>query len=426
MTPAPRNPRYESLDAWRGVACLSVVLFHSVIGYIATPETEARLRAEGGSAADWLVLAISRLWVGVPLFFVISGYCIAAAADSARRRARSGRTFFYRRFRRIYPPLWAYLALAALAIAALPPGALPGPTAGYPHPIPYPRDVPLGQWLGSVTLTEEWRHYLGGPPHGYFNGQLWTLCYEEQFYLVVGLLLTLSRRALFPAVGLVTALVFLNVANLNALLGDRIGVNLNAYQRPLPGFFFDGLWLVFAAGVGMYYRVNYATPILRRCVDGLLLAGLVWAASFVPTAWDFKPTLPGYLAVGFLFALVLAALHGCDRRVAGCAAVAPLAWCGRMCYSLYLVHAPVVALVQWNLYRAGVTTSAGALLVTVPAGVAASLALGQLFNRLVEARFLNAGPSREPQPQPLQAPHRLGRQGVLRRLVLRLVRHREA
>ena len=81
--PLPRNPRYESLDAWRGVACLAVVLFHSTVCYVATPELEARVRSEGGSWADWAILATGRLWIGVPLFFVVSGYCIAAAGDSA-------------------------------------------------------------------------------------------------------------------------------------------------------------------------------------------------------------------------------------------------------------------------------------------------------------------------------------------------------
>ena len=54
----------------------------------------------------------------------------------------------------------------------------------------------------------------------------WTLCYEEQFYLIAGLL----RRWYFPGVALVTLFVFA------------------CPIRP-PGFFFDGLWLHFAAGV---------------------------------------------------------------------------------------------------------------------------------------------------------------------------------
>ena len=60
-----------------------------------------------------------------------------------------------------------------------------------------------------------------------------------------------------------------------------------------------------------------------------------------------------------------------------------------MCYSLYLVHAPLAAVLGWNLYRWGLDTPAEALLVTVPVVTAASLAVGQLFHRVVERRFLN-------------------------------------
>ncbi len=398
MVATPRNPRYESLDVWRGVACLAVVVFHCISGYYATPEFEAKLQADGGSIADWGIVLASRFWVGVPLFFVISGYCIAAAADATRRKSLPGWTFFWRRARRIYPPLWAYLAFAALGIAILPPDALPGPTAAYPHPIPYPQDVPFGQWLGSVTLTEEWRHYLVGPPRGYFTGQVWTLCYEEQFYLVVGLIVTLARRWLFPIVALVTAVVALNVLDLNSLIGDRVEIDLNAYRRPLPGFFFDGLWLAFAAGIGVYYRANYATPVLRWCLDGLLVAGIFWAVQYVPSPMDFKPTLPGYLGSAFAFALLLGWLHRYDARLAASRLAAPLRWIGRMCYSLYLVHAPIAGVIQWNLHRGGIDTSIGGLLVAVPVGVAVSLAAGYAFFRLVERRFLNSPTALSPPP----------------------------
>jgi len=392
MPPLPRNPRYESLDVWRGVACLSVVVFHCVSGYYATSEFEAKLRRDGGSLADWGIVVASRFWIGVPFFFVISGYCIAAAADATRRKSLPGWTFFWRRARRIYPPLWAYLVLSALGIAVLPPSVLPGPTAAYPHPIPYPQDVPFGQWIGSITLTEEWRHYLVGPPRGYFTGQVWTLCYEEQFYLVVGTIVALSRRWLFPLLGLVTVVVALNALDLNALIGNLLNLDLNSLRRPLPGFFFDGLWLAFAAGIGVYYRAIYATPVVRWVLDGLLVVGIFWTVQYIPSVAEFKPTIPGYLGAAFGFALLLGWLNRFDRPLATSRLTAPFRWIGRMCYSLYLVHAPITLVIQWNFHRWGIDSSLGGLLVAVPVGVAVSLAAGQVFFRLVERSFLNSPP----------------------------------
>src|SRR5438552_1862097 len=80
LLPEPRCPRYHSLDLWRGVACLLVILFHATF-----------YARAGGPPADWPGWAHAALhwgWTGVPMFFVVSGYCIAASIDAARRRDR--------------------------------------------------------------------------------------------------------------------------------------------------------------------------------------------------------------------------------------------------------------------------------------------------------------------------------------------------
>lgn len=384
MLPPPRCPRYESLDAWRGVAILSVVVFHSTYGYAVTPDSKADVLMHGGSLFDWLATATAYLWVGVPLFFVISGYCIAASADAARRRPAPVGRFFLRRFLRIYPPLWAFLALAALGVWLVPDSAMPGADFGVERPLPYPNELHWANWVGAATLTEEWRHQLGGPPREYMAGQLWTLCYEEQFYLLAGLLLLAVPRWFFAGVAVVTAAVALNVVPLPTVAG----FDLNRLRLPLPGFFFDGLWLAFAAGVGVYYRVNYATEKGRLYLDMLLASGACLALSGVPHWASFPQGLPAYLTTAFAFALALGWLHRWDAANGSARVLAPLRYWGRRCYSLYLVHIPVVLLVKWNLYRHGVTSNAGTLFVTVPACLAAALPLAAVFHREVERRCL--------------------------------------
>src|SRR4051794_6934443 len=90
--PAPRCPRYESMDMFRGIACLCVVLFHaSLLGAQLDPIAfEPR-----DPVTSQVFLLLTRFWLGVPMFFVISGYCIAATSDSARRAPRGsvGRYF---------------------------------------------------------------------------------------------------------------------------------------------------------------------------------------------------------------------------------------------------------------------------------------------------------------------------------------------
>src|SRR5437879_3595441 len=71
---ASRSPRYESLTAWRGVACLLVVVYHS---------TRGPLHELSGFTA-FIFGILGKCWLGVPLFFVISGYCVTASADALR------------------------------------------------------------------------------------------------------------------------------------------------------------------------------------------------------------------------------------------------------------------------------------------------------------------------------------------------------
>jgi peptidoglycan/LPS O-acetylase OafA/YrhL len=282
-----------------------------------------------------------------------------------------------------------YLLLFVVLIELLPATAIPPATEHHGPPLPEPSAIAPAQWFGMVTLTEEWRPYLGGPAKGYVSGQLWSLCYEEQFYLVMGLAIVLSRSRLFTTLGVLTLLIFLNVLDLNAVLGRHLGLDLNSLQMRLPGLFVNGLWLSFAAGIAVYYRANYATPIFKRCLDGFLLVGLVMTLRQVKSFWDFQANLTGYLLTGFITACILSALHRYDAEISAARVTRPLQWAGRMCYSLYLVHAPVAILIQWNLFRLGICSPTAGLLITLPAAMTASLLLSRVFHVYVEARFLN-------------------------------------
>src|SRR5436190_8335590 len=88
------RPRYESLDHWRGLACLLVIVYHSTIMHLTSTETQQAAADGGRSAVEWLLVQTHTFSVGVALFFVISGYCIAAAADSSRRKGHGVQQYF--------------------------------------------------------------------------------------------------------------------------------------------------------------------------------------------------------------------------------------------------------------------------------------------------------------------------------------------
>src|SRR5581483_478848 len=326
IRPARMNAtdRYRSIDLWRGVACLLVVVHHAA-------RYADKLRSSPGlpnAVALGALRIVEHFNDAVPFFFVISGYCIMAACQAAQRNQMSASTFFKRRFRRIFPPYWA-ACLFALAILAAP--ALFGGQALF-HKQPFLELTP-GQWLGNAALAEGIRPRLIGPPAHYFLGQSWTLCYEEQFYAVMGLLL-LVGRSLFRYAMWVTAAVL------------AIFLFTNFHPAPISGFFFDGHWLLFAAGILVHQRLTHPERRPARAIDAVLIvacaASVIWWIIGSPAIHAApgleNPFNPESYAVGFAFALLLLLLRPWDDRIVATAAARPLLLCGFMCYSLYLTH----------------------------------------------------------------------------------------
>jgi peptidoglycan/LPS O-acetylase OafA/YrhL len=367
-----RTRRFASLDHWRGVACLLVILYHSTIVYL-----ESAPAAVGTGAIDAFLRFTHRFSVGVALFFVISGYCIAAAADNSRYRNDSIRTYFVRRFRRIYPPYWIIVIVTIATFFLVDYGWRAPLLSGEPWPQYRPSWYSPSQWIGNLTLTETWRHHLFGDIRGHFPGQAWTLCYEEQFYFVTGMVLLASRRWFFPGVAAVTVATLLGVQWARAT-----GV-------PVDGFFFDGSWLLFAAGVAVFYRIRYAAGLRAAAIDALLLAA-------IPVSLWLQVPINGAV-VGFVFAAALPWLYKYDRPVASAAVFKPLLLCGQMCYSLYLVHQIPVKGITTALYRSGATGPVSTLLIVLPMSIGLAVALGWIFHVAVERRFLNT-PVRELAP----------------------------
>ena len=145
-----------------------------------------------------LLAAIRHGHFGVPVFTVISGYCVTATADLRSLEQEPIARYFHRRLRRIFPPYWAAVALQAIFVIAIDVWLAPGFLSTARPRISRPDELTFSQWIGNLTLTESWRFHgapmLGDADRRYFLGQAWTLCYEEQFYVVVGILLACFGR----------------------------------------------------------------------------------------------------------------------------------------------------------------------------------------------------------------------------------------
>lgn len=377
--PAVWDPRYRMLDCWRGLACLMVVVHHA-------GDALDWSEAGGSGAVDWLkwftVLAVRRMNLGVPLFFVISGYCIAASAESTGRKGGSPWAFLGRRFWRIYPPYWAAL-LGFLAIVVALDVAGHGRLATGPLGVEIdpPRSLDWRQWLGNLTLTETWRPHVWGPGRNVYTGVAWSLCFEEQFYLICFLALWLAPGRFYAALGAATL----------AIVSARVWYWHGGALGSLRGTF-PLLWHEFAVGLAVFYRLNVARrPAARRLIE----VGLA-AVCLIGLTTNGRGT-----AAAAAFGLALIALRGRDRW-ADLSGLAPLRASGRRCYSIYLAHLPFVVVGNRWLFELGLTGFWARALVTIPVVSAVGVAAGWAFHALVETRFQNPPPS----PSGLRRPAR--------------------
>lgn len=300
---AAADRRLVLIDALRGIASLWVVLFHAhAAGHIAA--VAARLPR----AAVAALFEVG--WVGVPIFFVLSGYVIALSVGKHRVDGRFVLRFVARRSVRLDPPYWASMAIAVtFALASL--RFVPG--KHYDPPT-------LGQVAAHVLYLQE---LLGIRE---INEVYWTLCQEIQFYLAFCLLLWAvhaqgSRRGALASV-------------FGPALAIAAAMPLLRPPLPVHGLFLP-LWHGFLLGVVAHWVA--AGKVGGRwfvAFGGAIGVALIRAG--VEKRGSDALQAAAFLATAAL--LLAAALRGRMGRWLGWW---PLQWLGKLSYSLYLIHNPV-------------------------------------------------------------------------------------
>ncbi|MCU1427826.1 MAG: Acyltransferase family [Actinomycetia bacterium] len=283
-------------------------------------------------------------FLGVEVFFVVSGYLITSLLLAERRRtgAISVRRFWFRRARRLLPALGVLLAIVvAYALLFLPDaiGTLKG-------------DV-----LASLTYTSNWwqivahRSYFQDIGRPDLLKHLWSLAIEEQFYLFWPPLLAfglsrLGRRRLM--------LVMLSVAAVSAIWMAVLarGSADRAYygtDTRLSGLL---LGSVMAFGFAPYRIRGSAGRGARAALDavGVLgVLGLLFAFrhyALVPGAHEAAVFHGGFLFVDIATLFVIAAAVHPVSDLGALLGCKPMRWIGLRSYSLYLWHYPIFAITR--------------------------------------------------------------------------------
>ena len=362
-----RVPYLPGLDGLRAIAVVGVMIFHA--------------------HHDWLPGG----YLGVEVFFVISGYLITLLLIGEHERTGHVdlRQFWARRFRRLLPALFVMMAMIAVYIAAVYPDA---------------REQTRGDFMGGIFYISNWYQIFVGQGYGASEAfvplrHLWSLAVEEQFYLlwplVMMVILRRSRDRL-PEVGakLIGASVVLAIVVGWLYVPGSVATSCG-------GEFTRGTWTVFGrciavndmlylgsisragglmlgAGFAMLWRPN---AIMRgplrhkgRRLDVVAALGLVALVVFMFTMYlqdggVYNPWLyrGGFFFTGVATLMLIAAATHRGAFTGNLLGNKVMLWVGTRSYGLYLYHWPVYQIIrkQANI-QMSVAEVVLAMVVTVP------------------------------------------------------------
>jgi len=354
---APRLPYMPGIDGLRALAVGAVVAYHA--------------------GAEWLPGG----FLGVDVFFVISGYLITSLLLAEHRASGSIDLirFWLRRARRLLPAVVVMIVVTLAAMAVLHPdevGRLRGAVAS--------SLLYVVNWY-QVFSDQSYFAQFGRPP---VFRHLWSLAVEEQFYLLwppvlaLGLVALGRRRLVLGVLALLAASTALAWALYDPLV-DPSRVYYGTDTRGgglLVGVVLAFLWP--ASRLGRASREN--TPPVLDVVGLAAFAGL---AALLATMGEFDARLyqGGFLLVSVVTAVLLAVVAHPGALLGRAFGWAPLVWIGVRSYGIYLWHWPVLVLTRpdQDVPFSGIGLTAVQVGLTV--GIAA------LSYRYVERPFRRAG-----------------------------------
>lgn len=353
--------RIVELEGLRGIAILIVTLHHF------WPDT-------GGLFEAWAPLAHLG-WVGVDLFFVISGFLIGGILLDTRDDPRYFSNFYARRVLRIFP---LYYALVLSLFIVVPAGQ------AFLHQVPLAETAFMresGSPLWYLLFAGNIRESITGVEPAYMLAPLWSISIEEQFYLLCPLLIRWLEPAalrrvlaglmlLSPLFRLATFLLFPENERIQYLSTISRLDNLSA-----------GVWLAVAARSGF-------APSARTL--SLLLPALTAAGALIFALGGFDRTaffcrIFGYSFLALYFYVVVAwALRFRGRPASAVLRMRWLVYLGGLCYGLYILQRPAEILLLKGLAMMSVDLEQFGLLSLLAKTLFAVL-VAHLSFRLLEA-----------------------------------------
>jgi len=361
MAANPSKSRIPELDGLRGLAILLVLAFH----YISQEGT-----LTPGTVAARLQRLVIMGWTGVDLFFVLSGFLIGGILMDARSSPAYFKTFYARRFFRIIPVYYLWVA-GYVALVAVAGGVLTRLSNSGIQP-------PLGLGIFShfLFLQNFVPIALFGFAGAWF-GHLWSLAVEEQFYLVAPVVVRFMPERLLKWILLlvIAGEPFLRIFLLRVLHVSESAVAVLVLCRA-DALAIGMLAVALTRGDSPSFTVAGNLGRLYAML-ATLSVGVLALWRWAPQAQTFGMQSFGYTwMAGFYAVILLLAVGYRDGWVARCLRIRWLRELGIVSYCVYIIHIVVNVVLHALLLHKGprISTVKGALVTVIAAFVTYGLA----------------------------------------------------
>jgi peptidoglycan/LPS O-acetylase OafA/YrhL len=293
-----------SLDGWRAIAVLLVVFYHA---------KESLIRAYG-PAVDWLLPYLGSGWIGVSLFFGISGILITSRLleEKEVRGQILLKKFYVRRFCRILPPVIFLLIVLAVCNWA--------------------KIIPIAglDWWRALLFASNY-----GPEPSWHLAHTWSLSIEEHFYLFWPALLVWlgARRAPVVCLVLVILITVWRVLDIHySIVPSSVGISGWRTDTTVDGLLVGAMFACLLEKRNIQKMVvRLATPLATVMLIVMLVICLY--------IWDHVLILKHPVRLLFVFlipSLLLTTILSPSAGIATLLEWRPLRWIGRISYSIYL------------------------------------------------------------------------------------------
>jgi peptidoglycan/LPS O-acetylase OafA/YrhL len=314
---AAGDKHIAALDGVRGLAILSVMLFHFAHPFVAT------------SIASGVVLrAAGAGWLGVELFFVLSGFLITRILVRHKGGPGAMRRFYARRVLRIFPLYYAYLTFVFVVGARF---VTPAVAAWLDREQAW-------FWLYGPNVLQQ----VASEPLPYVVNATWSLGVEEQFYLLWPWVVLLSTRRQLASLCIGSALVMLVTGLARGIVGGPLEASVLVRLVSQRGFNTLVLGALLAIALEDRALAARLVAVARRAFPFLAVGALAYGASLGASV-PFVVAAVGYqVFVAWICALViLAAGAPASNPVVRVIGTPFLRDLGKYSYGLYLIHVAV-------------------------------------------------------------------------------------